>query len=85
MFTCAIAFGAAAEDGLEKVEDVGGGLNADFLVGAETDGHGAIVLKGERIDLIDRNVNRADMRLHKLEEGIVAVGKLTIMIGRHAG
>ncbi len=35
MFTCAIAFGATAEDGLEELEDVGGGLDADFLVGRE--------------------------------------------------
>lgn len=41
MFACAVAFGATAEDGLEEVEDVGRGLDADFLMGAETDGHGA--------------------------------------------
>ncbi len=53
VFTCAIAFGATAEDGLEELENVGGGLDADFLVGTETDGHEVEVLKGEEIgDLI---------------------------------
>lgn len=40
VFTGTIAFGAAAEDRLHKVEDVRRGSDVDLLMGAETNGHG---------------------------------------------
>lgn len=39
MFAVAVQFGVAAEDGLEDLIDIGGGLDVDFLMGFETDVH----------------------------------------------
>ncbi len=45
MFSITVQLAVTAENGLEDLVDIGGGLNVDFLVGFETDIH-TIKFKG---------------------------------------